>query len=150
MITTAIDSINTPVKTTIWIAGKGKGKARPRMCGNAYVLPKDYRDLKNRCVSQVILQCIKPVEYPCKIACYFVNFKSSDCDNLIGFYIDVLVNAGVLQNDSSKYVTGCTGQFVQTSNKKERKFCIGTVIQIEKAEISSISLDDFLKLNYCA
>lgn len=144
-------STNTSVKTTIWLPGKGKGKARPRKCGNAYVLPKDYRDAKDRTVTQMILQCIDPIDYPCKITCYFVNFKSSDCDNLIGFYLDALVQAGVLQNDSSSHVVGCSGRFVQTSNRKQRKSCIGTVIQIEKADIGSIDLDAVLgEIEHCA
>lgn len=136
--------MNTSVKTTIWIPGKGKGKARPRMCGNAYVLPKDYRELKERTVNTIILQGIKLIDYPCKVKCYFVNFKSSDCDNLIGFYIDALVNAKVLQNDSSKYVTECSGKFVQTRIKKERHLHIGTLIEIEKSAIDYIYLDDVL------
>lgn len=72
MTTTTIAS---PV-TSLWLPGKGKGKARPRKCGNAYALPKEYRSTKEKCVTQIILHGIQPITYQCCVECKFVNFKN--------------------------------------------------------------------------
>jgi len=136
---------------TIWIPGKGLGKRRGTYYNGRMILPEKYRNRKNEMVSDIfnnVDMSAMPLNYACDIKCYFVNFLTSDSDNLTGMYIDALVTAGVLKNDSSSYVVSSMGKFVETQSKKKdiKKGYLGTLIEIKQAKVDYINFTDEEKL----
>jgi hypothetical protein len=84
---------------------------------------------------------LPPAPVPAKVDCYFVNFLSSDSDNLTGAVLDALVEAGILQNDSSSYVIASTGAFAKTRKRKGRDKPLGILIRIFPAQVEHLDLD---------
>lgn len=119
-------------RLVIWIPGKGKGKARPRHDANSdrYLLPKDYRLLKNHVIQYLMALNIPPITQRCIVECFFCNFATSDSDNLTGFYLDCLKDAGIIKGDSSKYVAESRGAFRLIKSSKKAKKKVGTLIKI--------------------
>jgi len=77
---------------------------------------------------------------PAKVDCFFVNFFSSDSDNLTGSVLDALVEAEILQNDSSGYVVASTGTFVKTRKRRGQDKPVGILIRITPAQIEYLDL----------
>ncbi|MBR8841176.1 MAG: hypothetical protein DSM106950_46375 [Stigonema ocellatum SAG 48.90 = DSM 106950] len=73
--------------------------------------------------------------------CYFVNFFSSDSDNLTGSVLDCLVEAEVLANDSSGYVVGCSGEFVKQRKQRNQDKVVGILgVQVSSEQKTRLSL----------
>jgi hypothetical protein len=70
----------------------------------------------------------------------FVNFFSSDSDNLIGSVLDALVESDILQNDSSGYVVASTGTFAKTRKHRGQDRPVGILIRITPAQIEYLDL----------
>ncbi len=100
-----------------------------------------YSKWKNSAVLQLVAMKLPPAPIPAKIDCTFVNFFSSDADNLSGSVLDSLVEAGILRNDSSSYVVSCSGTFAKTRKKRGCDRAVGILIRITPAEIEYVDLD---------
>lgn len=130
---------------TIWLNGRGVGKGRPRFSKNGAIHTCDrYGKWKRDAIAQIKKQCIQKLVTPCFIECLFVNFASSDSDNLQGSVLDALVQAGVLENDSSGYVVGCSGRFVKARKKRGQDKIQGILIRLVPASIEYIDFDQEL------
>ncbi|GIW59500.1 MAG: hypothetical protein KatS3mg087_0566 [Patescibacteria group bacterium] len=128
--------------TTIWLNDRGVGKGRPRFSRNGVVHTCDrYGKWKQNAIAQIKKQCIQKIATPCFVECLFVNFASSDSDNLQGSVLDALVQSGVLENDSSSYVVGCSGKFVKARKKRGQDKVQGILIRITPASIEYIDFD---------
>lgn len=141
------------MKTLIWIEGRGIGKARPR--GSSRVVKKNgkhivvtkfhteskYRQWTNNAISQIVKQNIPKFTKPVSICCKFINFKSSDTDNITGAILDALVKSKIIQNDSSSYVTKSSGEFSKLRKVKKLSKKIGILVEIEEMEIGEIDPD---------
>lgn len=141
------------MKTLIWIEGKGMGKARPR--GSSRVVRKNgkhiavtkfhtepkYRQWTNNAISQIAKQNIPKFTKPVSICCKFVNFKSSDTDNITGAILDALVKSKVIDNDSGSYVTKSSGEFSKLRKIRKLPKKVGILIEIEEREIGELDPD---------
>jgi Holliday junction resolvase RusA-like endonuclease len=126
----------------IWISGRGVGKARPRFGrGGVVHTASRYAEWKNDAVVQIKALELPSAPVPAKVDCHFVNFLSSDSDNLTGSVLDALVEAGVLQNDSSSYVVSSTGAFAKTRKRRGRDKPLGILIRISPAQVEHLDLD---------
>ncbi len=126
----------------IWISGRGVGKARPRFGrGGVVHTASRYAQWKNDAVVQIKALRLPPAPVPAKVDCYFVNFLSSDSDNLTGAVLDALVEAGVLQNDSSSYVIASTGAFAKTRKRSGQEKPLGILIRISPAQVEHLDFD---------
>jgi len=133
----------------IWIPGRGVGKARPRLGRGGIIFTENRYGAWKREAARVIRELnLKPAPQPCFVECYFVNFFSSDSDNLIGSVLDCLVEAGVLANDSSGYVVGCSGEFVKQRKERNQDKQVGILVIITPAQLRS--LEDILALENMA
>jgi Holliday junction resolvase RusA-like endonuclease len=123
------------VKHQIWVSGRGKGKQRPRSTksGSVY-MAADYKSYVFHCMNQISKQLDPLPNKQYKITCYFVNFKSSDADNLTGTLLDALVKAKLLKNDSSSHVVAACGYFAESEDASQ----VGVLIEIEEAEIVKV------------
>lgn len=122
----------------IWLPGRGVGKARPRFSkGRVYTADK-YGQWKREAIARLLTLKLPPAPKPCFIECYFVNFLSSDADNLQGAVMDAMVQAEYLKNDSSSYVVGCSRVFVKQGRGKGK--AIGILIRVTPASIGILSL----------
>ncbi|MFL9455980.1 MULTISPECIES: RusA family crossover junction endodeoxyribonuclease [Nostocales] len=79
----------------IWIEGRGIGKARPRFSSRGRVVHTEtrYSHWKKDTVKQIKSLGLPRVLVPVKVDCWFVNFFSSDSDNLVGGILDAMVEA---------------------------------------------------------
>jgi len=129
-------------QTILWLPGRGVGKGRPRFSPSGRVYTGDkYGKWKREAVSHLRTQYIDVrLPAPCEISCYFVNFLSSDSDNLIGSVLDALVQAELIQNDSSSFVTGVRGYFTSVRKPKGKDRPIGILIS---AKPSSVTVWDY-------
>lgn len=126
----------------IWIAGRGVGKARPRFGRNGAIHTCNrYGEWKANAILQLLALKLPPAPTPAKVDCFFVNFFSSDSDNLIGSVLDALVQAEILQNDSSGYVVESSGKFVKTRKKRGEEKPVGILIRISQAEVEYLDLE---------
>ncbi|MBW4504869.1 MAG: RusA family crossover junction endodeoxyribonuclease [Scytonema hyalinum WJT4-NPBG1] len=126
----------------IWLEGRGVGKARPRFGrGGVIHTASRYGEWKNSAVLQLVAMKLSPAPIPAKVDCTFVNFFSSDADNLSGSVLDSLVEAGVLQNDSSSYVVSCSGSFARTRKRRGQDKPVGILVRISEAEIEYLDFD---------
>jgi hypothetical protein len=126
----------------IWLQGRGVGKARPRFGrGGVIHTASRYGEWKNGAVLQLVALKLPPAPVPARVDCTFVNFFSSDADNLSGSVLDSLVEAGVLQNDSSSYVVSCSGSFARTRKRRGQDKPVGILIRITPAEIEYLDLE---------
>ena len=126
----------------IWIAGRGIGKARPRFGRNGAIhTASRYGEWKRDAILQMLGLELPPVPTPAKINCFFVNFFSSDSDNLVGSVLDALVQASVLQNDSSSYVVESTGKFVKTRKQRGQDKPVGILVRISQAQVEYFDLE---------
>ena len=125
----------------IWLEGRGVGKARPRFGRGGVVHTADrYREWKRNAILQMKALDLLPGPIPAKVDCFFVNFFSSDSDNLTGSVLDALVEAEVLQNDSSGYVVASTGTFVKTRKRRGQDKPVGILVRISPAQIEYLDL----------
>lgn len=138
------------MKTLIWIEGRGIGKARPR--GSSKVIEKNgraiavtkfhtspkYRKWTNDAICQIAKQKVPKFTKPVSICCNFVNFKSSDTDNITGAILDALVKSKVILNDSSSYVIKSTGEFSKLRKLRNSPKHIGILVEIEEQEIQEL------------
>jgi Holliday junction resolvase RusA-like endonuclease len=126
----------------IWIAGRGVGKARPRFGRNGAIHTCNrYSEWKNNAILQLLALKLPPAPTPAKVECFFINFLSSDSDNLTGSALDALVQAEVLQNDSSGYVVESSGKFVKTRKERGKEKPVGILIRISQAEVDYLDLE---------
>ncbi len=102
---------------------------------------RGYGAWKSDAVLQLIRLNLPEAPKPARIECYFVNFASSDVDNLVGAVLDALVQGGVLGNDSSSYITAASGTFARTKGKRGEEKPIGVLVRILPAQIEYIDLD---------
>jgi Holliday junction resolvase RusA-like endonuclease len=131
----------------LWLAGRGVGKARPRFGRGGKVYTSDqYGFWKKDAIAQIKSLNLPPAPKPCYVECYFVNFLSSDADNLQGAVLDAMVQAEFLQNDSSSYVVGCSGIFVKQPKEKKLEKAIGILIRVTPANVSILS-DTFNRMS---
>lgn len=128
---------------SIWIAGRGVGKARPRFSLRSGSVHTALRYSQWKCDAILQMKALKlpPAPIPAKVECLFVNFFSSDADNLIGSVLDALVGADILQNDSSGYVVASSGTFVKTRKRRGQDKPVGILIQITPAQIEYLDLE---------
>lgn len=126
----------------IWLSGKGIGKARPRFSRNGVIhTASRYASWKNDAVLQMMALRLPPAPIPVRVDCTFVNFFSSDSDNLLGSVLDALVEGGILQNDSSGYVIGSSGVFVKTRKRRGEDKPVGILVRIAPAQIEYVDLE---------
>jgi hypothetical protein len=78
----------------------------------------NYKDWINYAADVIHYQAqfFPPAPKPSKIVSKFVNFFSSDSDNLQGGVLDAM-NGVYLEGDSSSFVTGSRGKFCKTRRK---------------------------------
>jgi Holliday junction resolvase RusA-like endonuclease len=138
------------MKTLIWIEGRGMGKARPR--GSSRVTRKNgrniavtkfhtcskYRQWTNDVIRQIAKQNTLKFTKPVSICCNFVNFKSSDTDNITGAILDALVKSKVIGNDSASYVVKSAGEFSKLRKIRNSPKQIGILVEIEEREIKEL------------
>jgi len=126
----------------IWLDGRGVGKARPRFGrGGVVHTASRYGEWKRNAILQMKALRLPAAPCPAKVDCLFVNFFSSDSDNLIGSVLDALVEAEILQNDSSGYVAGSSGIFVKTRKRRGQDKPVGILVRIAPAQIEYVDLD---------
>jgi len=87
-----------------WIAGLVVPKARPRFSGGRVLLPKNYRGWKNAAYLEILSQLpeFSIIDLPIKkaeVEIKLVGKHRGDGDNILGSYLDVLVEAGIIQDD---------------------------------------------------
>lgn len=121
--------------TVFWLPGKGIGKARPRanFITQTVYMPENYTDWKDFAIDVIKLQMrshLLPAPKPCRVECQFINFWSSDSDNLVGSVMDSLVKAEYMGGDSSSYVNACRGEFVKIRKKRNQPKVKGILVKI--------------------
>lgn len=125
-----------------WISGRAIGKARPRFGKNGAVhTASAYGAWKNDAVVQLLRLNLPEAPRPARIECFFVNFASSDSDNLTGSVLDALVESGTLAGDSSSFVIESNGKFVKTRKKRGQDKPVGVLVRISSAQIEYVDLD---------
>jgi Endodeoxyribonuclease RusA len=123
----------------IWIPGRAIGKARPRFSSQGIVYTSErYRNWKTSTIVLIKSLNLQPAPKPCFIECFFVNFFSSDADNVQGAVIDSLVQAEYLENDSCSYVVGCSGLFVKQRKRRNEQKSVGVLVQVYPASVRSL------------
>lgn len=133
-------------KLTIWIDYKIKGKARPRFNAQtgATYHSSDYRQFKAGLIYYFQSLELEKFEKPVHISCLFVNFFTSDSDNLQGSITDALVQSGMIKNDGAVPLPKSSGEFVTTTKKRGVDKEVGVVIEITEVEtFRNINLNDF-------
>ena len=126
----------------IWLDGRGVGKARPRFGrGGVVHTANRYGEWKRDAILQIKALRLPAAPCPARVDCTFVNFFSSDTDNLIGSVLDALVQAEILQNDSSGYVIGSSGIFVKTRKRRGQDKPVGILVRILPAQIEYLDFD---------
>ncbi len=123
-----------------WISGRGIGKARPRFdrrTSRAY-LPGNYKQWKKHAYDSVLAANLPELPKPCEIFCYFVNFLSSDSDNLSGAVMDAMQDAKVIDGDSSSYVLHSDGQFCTLTPKKGEEKKIGILVKVYPCQLREL------------
>jgi len=126
---------------SIWIPDKGVGKGRPRFSnGRTYTDPR-YSRWKSAAVIHLIASKVPKITYPCFVECHFINFLSSDSDNLIGSVLDAMVEAEILSNDSSGYVVGCSGRFYKIRKQRNQPKCVGILVKVSAATVQELEID---------
>lgn len=138
------------MKTLIWIEGRGMGKARPR--GSSRVVRKNgkyiavttfhtcpkYRKWTNDVIRQIAKQKTPKFTKPVSVSCNFVNFRSSDADNIAGAILDALVKSEIIGNDSASYVVKSAGEFSKLRKIRNSPKYIGILVEIEEREIQEL------------
>lgn len=127
----------------IWLSGKAVGKARPRFSSRTGAVHTEGRYGQWKCDAVTQLRAMKLPQAltPVAVQCTFVNFFSSDSDNLLGSILDALVTAEVLKNDSSGYVVASSGAFAKTRKRRGRDKPVGVLIRIIPAQIEHLDFD---------
>lgn len=110
------------------IPGTIPGKARPRVTRNGTYMPPKYTQFKttSRKFLPKVSEALKP---PVAIRIVLVGSHRSDLDNIAGTILDILVDQGILDNDSSKQVPDI--HITRYESAKE-KFADITVTEIPK------------------
>jgi hypothetical protein len=116
-----------------WLEGRGIGKARPRFSsGIVHTCPR-YGRWKFDAIATIKKLRLPGAPKPCFVECFFVNFLSSDADNLQGSVLDAMVQAGYLENDSSSFVVGCSGVFVKQRKVRNQEKTVGILVRVKPA-----------------
>jgi len=126
-------------QTILWIPGRGVGKGRPRFSASGQIHTGDrYGKWKREAIRHLRSQygTVK-LPSPCEISCYFVNFLSSDSDNLIGSVLDALVQAELIQNDSSSFVTGVKGHFTSIRKPRGVERPLGILVSVKQSTVTT-------------
>jgi hypothetical protein len=122
----------------IWLPGRGIGKARPRFSKGVVYTSHKYAAWKRQAIASIRKLKLSPAPKPCFVECFFVNFLSSDADNLQGSVLDALVQAGYLENDSSSYVIGSSGLFVKQKKERDKEKVQGILVRVSPALLQDI------------
>lgn len=131
---------------TIWLENKIKGKARPRFNAQtgATYHSGDYRKFKAELIYYFQSLELPKFDKPVQISCLFVNFFTSDSDNLQGSITDALVQAGVIKNDGANPLPKSSGEFVTTTKKRGVDKEVGVIVEITEVDsFRNIDLNDF-------
>jgi len=139
----------------LWIPGRAVGKARPRLnsrTGKVYTSDR-YGTWKRDAIFYLKDKYGHlSLPSPCKVDCSFVNFYSSDSDNLLGSILDVLVQAEYLGNDSSSFVVSSSGTFVTVRKPKNAEKPMGvlvSVVPMEMPKLDYLHIADKLAMVAC-
>jgi Holliday junction resolvase RusA-like endonuclease len=128
-----------------WINERGMGKARPRKTSRSRKMhmPAKYVKWMNLAVDAIEIQMPDnaPAPVPAYVECYFLNFLSSDSDNLTGAVEDALVKAKYLGNDSSGYVVDSRGRFAKTKKRRGIPLDVGILVKVYQGEIVELEPD---------
>jgi Holliday junction resolvase RusA-like endonuclease len=127
---------------SLWIPGRGIGKARPRFINGRAITEPKYKTWKSQAISEITKQFSEPITESVRVECKFVNFASSDSDNITGSVLDALVESGLISGDSARYVVASSGKFVKTKKPKFAELPVGIWVNIEPAEIETISIPE--------
>ena len=116
MLATIIEcaEIYKDLETTKWkylkrffVVGKCVPKARPRFGGGHSYLPKRYRECKEHFIIQFADQAGEDWNPPshCRIEFDLIGNFRGDADNIIGTYLDAMVQAGTITDDRINIVS---------------------------------------------
>lgn len=126
----------------IFIPGRAVGKARPRFSKSHVYTDSRYGKWKKEAISHIKSLNLPKAPKPCLVECYFINFLSSDTDNLQGSVLDALVQSGYLENDSSSYVVGCSGFFAKQKKAKGKDKPVGVLVRVRSSQIIELFADN--------
>jgi Holliday junction resolvase RusA-like endonuclease len=132
-----ITSAGEPI-ARFWVPGRGVGKGRPQIhwhAGQTYVdYSQNYKDWLNFAADAIHYQAqfFSRPDQPVAIQCAFVNFGSSDADNLVGASLDAMTDL-YLQGDSASFVTGVRGRFASTPKRSGFDREVGVLIEVYPA-----------------
>ena len=143
-----LDAISTPAGekaiARFWVPGRGVGKARPQLHWRGDEVYADYsenyKDWLNFAADVIHYQAqfFPPVNQPVAVVSNFVNFGSSDSDNLVAATLDAMTGV-YLEGDSSSFVTGSRGRFCYTSKRPGMEKEVGILIEVYPGGIQSLS-----------
>ena len=122
----------------IFIPGRAVGKARPRFSKGRVYTADRYGKWKKEAIAHIRSLNLPKAPKPCSVECYFINFFSSDTDNLQGSILDALVQSEYLENDSSSYVVGCSGVFAKQKKLRGKEKFIGVLVRVKDSEIAEL------------
>ncbi|BAY20746.1 endodeoxyribonuclease RusA [Calothrix sp. NIES-2100] len=124
------------MELTFKIPGSIPGKARPRVTRNGTYMPPKYVEFK---VSsrKFLPKVSQPLTPPISIKIALIGSHKSDLDNIAGTILDILVDQGILDNDSSKQVPDIHITRFESSKEK--------FAQVTLSEISKFTYKDYLK-----
>lgn len=123
----------------IFLPGRAVGKARPRFSKGKIYTADRYGDWKKEAIAHIKSLNLPTAPKPCAIECYFINFLSSDADNLQGSVLDALVQAGCLENDSSSFVVSSSGIFASQKKLRGKDKVVGVLIRIKDSEVLQLN-----------
>lgn len=107
---------------------RGGGRGRPRLARTA-----DYQSWSQYAALKIKTELSAVHSYPVKVAITIYggdDWRSDrDCDNCIKPTLDASVKSGIIKDDSVKYVTGASANFVRTEKPKSY-----IVVEYMKAE----------------
>lgn len=143
-----ITSVLTPLSeepiAKFWVPGPGVGKARPQLHwhhGQVYVdYSQNYKDWINFAADVIHYQAqfFPSIDGPVAVQATFVNFFSSDADNLVAAGLDAMVGV-CLKGDSKSFVTGARGRFASTSSRPGMDKEVGILFEIYPGGVQSLS-----------
>src|SRR3569832_1815914 len=117
-----------------WVPGRGVGKARPQLPWHGDKVYADYsqnyKDWLNFAADVIHYQAqfFPRLDQPVGVQATFVNFASSDADNLVAADLDAMTGV-YLEGDSKSFVTGVRGRFCSTSKRPGMATEVGTLIE---------------------
>lgn len=137
----------------IFGADKIVPKARPRFRGSAVSLPKNYKADQQR-----LKNCFKSLKgefrdegisfgSPVSIQLFYSQVQG-DGDNIVGSIMDSMVKAGIIKDDSRRYVPRVESTFVEdlTSIQPGAKWVL--IIERHDPDLTTMWLQRFIHENY--